>query len=125
MSTPIIIEDEEYFVLLHQWKEEKQDILRTAWRESDSYVSMCINSLHDCGAGYATCGAIAYVIKYGIWGSENSRASLRASLSAERYLNRLHVLCQSNGDTVTHLGRMPFIVRQSIQKITGSDDLTK
>ena len=116
MSTPIIIDDEEYSVLLHQWKEEKEDILRTAWRESDSYVHLCINSLHNCGAGYATCGAIAYVIKYG---------GIRVSMSAERYLDRLHVLCKSNGDTVTHLGSMPFIVRQSIQKITGSDDLTK
>lgn len=103
-------------MLLRQWKDEKRDILTTAWRESDSYVRMCINSLHDCGAGYATCGAIAYVIKYG---------GIRVSMSAERYLDRLHVLCKSNGDTVTHLGRMPLIVRQSIQKITGSDDLTK
>jgi hypothetical protein len=121
MSTPIIIEDEEYSVLLHQWKDEKEDILRTAWRESDSYVHMCINSLHNCGAGYATCGAIAYVIKY----PGETRADWKAANSAERYLHKLEVLCRNDGDTVTHLGRMPFIVRQRIKKLTGSDDLTK
>jgi len=121
MTQPIVVDEDESRELARQWKEDLADMLRTAYRESDPYVKLCIDSFQNCGAGYATCGAIAYVIKYPV----ETRADWKAATSAERYLYKLHTLCKSNGDTVTHLDRMPFIVRQRIKKLTGSDDLTK
>jgi len=101
--------------------QELADKINMAWRESDPYVRMCIDSFQNCGAGYSTCGAIAYVIKY----PKETRADWKVSVSAQRYLHRLHVLCKKDRNTVNHLGRMPLIVRQRIKKLTGSDDLTK
>jgi hypothetical protein len=121
MTQPIVVDEDESRELARQWKEDLADMLRTAYRESDPYVKLCIDSFQNCGAGYATCGAIAYVIKHPV----ETRADWQAATSAERYLYKLHALCKSDGDTVTHLGRMPFIVRQRIKKLTGSDDLTK